>query len=319
MPLYIGIIGFPFDTKTGYRPGTRFGPFAIRSGSQRQISGSGRRWTLAWCSSPYAQGSNVLDCGGAPPSPYDNSKAQDQMDAVYKSAFSTPNGEERYREHTKQFALDGKEHPGIVTLGGDHTIVILPILRSLNKIHGLILVIHFDAHLDTWPPTGTTARGSINHGSFFTAAAEEGLLTNTNVHAGIRCKMMGFDNIQHDPMAGLQVITTDDIDDCGVKKVVEKMRQRIGDKPVYLSLDIDVVAGTPEIGGWTSPEVERILRGLTGLNFVADIVEVAPAYEHADITGIAVADIVHGFSFDDIVGEPPRPHVGPFEEGEEFK
>ncbi|THU77230.1 Arginase/deacetylase [Dendrothele bispora CBS 962.96] len=332
MPFDIGIIGFPFDTKTSYRPGARFGPFAIRSGSRRQMSGSGRGWTLAWGSSPYAQGSNVLDCGDVPLSPYDNSKALDQMEAAYDTLLSRPapvhsgtDGKERYREHTKQFALDGKEHPRIVTLGGDHTIV-LPILRSLNKIYGPISVIHFDAHLDTWPPMGTTTQESVNHGSFFAVAAEEGLLTNTSVHAGIRCKMIGFDDIQHDSTVGFQVITTDDIDDYGVKKVVEKMRQRIGDKPVYLSLDIDVVdpglapaTGTPEVGGWTTREVKRILRGLTGLNFVgADIVEVAPAYDHADITGIAAADIVHDFLSMMLLDEPPRPHVGPFEEGEEL-
>ncbi|THU79182.1 Arginase/deacetylase [Dendrothele bispora CBS 962.96] len=203
-------------------------------------------------SSPYAQGSNVSDCGDVPPSPYDNPKALDPMEAAYDMllfrpvpVYSGPDGEEHYREHMKQFTLDGKEHPGIVTLGGDHTIV-LPILRSLNKIYSPVSVIDFDTHLDTWPPMGTTAQESINHSSF-TVAAEEGLLTNQSVHAGIR------------------LVTTDDIDDYGVKKVVEKSRQRIGDKA---DPGLAPATGTPEIRGWTTRKVKRILRALTGLNFV---------------------------------------------------
>ncbi|KAF5371805.1 hypothetical protein D9758_003456 [Tetrapyrgos nigripes] len=322
LPFDIGLIGFPFDTTTSYRPGARFGPFAIRSGSRRQMGGGSKGWTLAWGSSPFNQGSSVLDCGDVPLSAYDNAKALDQMEAAYDTLLSRPvlgGIDEMYKERTKQFALDGKEHPRIITLGGDHTVV-LPILRSLNKVYGPVSIVHFDAHLDTWPPRGTTKQESITHGSFFAVAAEEGLMTNTSIHAGIRCKMMGLEDIEHDDTVGFQVIATDDIDDYGIKKVIEKIRQRIGDKPVYLSLDIDVVdpglapaTGTPEVGGWTTREVKRILRGLTGLNFVGfDIVEVAPAYDHADITGIAAADIVHDFLSMMLVNEPPKPHVGPF-------
>jgi len=217
------------------------------------------------------------------------------------------------------FVLDGKEKPRLVTLGGDHTIV-LPILRALYKVYGPVSVIHFDSHLDTWAPKGTTAQEGITHGSFFAVAAEEGLMTNTSIHAGIRCKMNGIEDIEHDDTVGFQVISAEDIDDYGMKKIVEKIRKRIGDTPVYLSLDIDVIdpsqapaTGTPEVGGWTTREVKRILRGLSGLNFVgADIVEVAPAYDVADITGIAAADIVHDFLSMMLEDGPPKPHVGPF-------
>ncbi|KAJ3827335.1 Arginase/deacetylase [Lentinula raphanica] len=321
-PFDIGIVGFPFDTTTSYRPGARFGPYAIRSGSRRQSLGAGRGYTLAWGSSPSDFGSGLLDCGDVPISAYDNAKAIDQMEAAYSTLLSRPvlgGTSEVYKEKTRAFSLDGKEHPRLVTLGGDHTIV-LPILRSLHKVYGPVSVIHFDAHLDTWPPRGTTTQEGITHGSFFAVAAGEGLLTNTSIHAGIRCKMLGIEDMEHDDSVGFQVISSEDIDDYGIKKIIEKIRKRIGNKPVYLSLDIDVVGmpspGTPEVGGWTTREVKRILRGLSGLNFIgADIVEVAPAYDNADITGIAAADIVHDFLSMMLVDGPPEPHgAGPFDE-----
>jgi agmatinase len=106
-----------------------------------------------------------------------------------------------------------------------------------------------------------------------------------------------------DETVGFQIVSTDDIDDLGIPEIVRRIRTRIGNSPVYLSLDIDVIdpglapaTGTPEAGGWTTREVKRIIRGLVGLNLVgADIVEVSPAYDHAEITGIAAADLVHDF------------------------
>jgi len=108
--------------------------------------------------------------------------------------------------------------------------------------------------------------------------------------------------------------TTDDIDDLGADGIIKKIRSRVGDGPVYLSLDIDVIdpsmapaTGTPEPGGWTTRELNRILRGLAGLNLVgADIVEVSPAYDsNAEITSIAAANIVHEFLSMLQEGAPP--------------
>ncbi|KAJ7749506.1 Arginase/deacetylase [Mycena maculata] len=316
----IGILGMPFDTTTSFRPGARFGPFAIRSGSRRQ---SARGYTLTWGNSPYDLGAAFLDCGDIPITAVHNEKAMDQMEVAYDTLLARPvrgGVTSAYKSRTAAFAKDGKEHPRLITLGGDHTIV-LPILRSLNKVYGAVSVIHFDAHLDTWaPPESAKGQERITHGSFFSIAADEHLMTNTSIHAGIRCKMAGPRDITHDDTVGFQVISTDDIDDYGIAQVIKKIRQRIGESPVYLSLDIDVVdpglapaTGTPEAGGWTTREVKRILRGLSGLNFVgADIVEVAPAYDNADITGIAAADIVHDFMAMLQLDSPPLPHVGPF-------
>ncbi|KAF7436096.1 hypothetical protein PC9H_002922 [Pleurotus ostreatus] len=315
----IAILGFPFDTTTSYRPGARFGPAGIRHGSRRQ---SERGYTVTWGTSPYDLGATMMDCGDVPLSGYDNAKAIDQMEAAYSTLLMRPvsggvAGRER-KAYTARLANDDKEHPRIITLGGDHTIV-LPILRSLNKVYGPVSVIHFDAHLDTWAPRGTTAQERITHGSFFAVAAEEHLIRNTSVHAGIRCKMADIGDVEHDDTVGFQIVSTDDIDDYGINKVIKAIRTRIGSSPVYLSLDIDVVdpglapaTGTPEAGGWTTREVKRILRGLSGLNFVgADIVEVAPAYDHADITSIAAADIVYDFLTMLQTETPPPPHDSP--------
>ncbi|KZT43731.1 Arginase/deacetylase, partial [Sistotremastrum suecicum HHB10207 ss-3] len=300
-PFDIGILGMPFDTTTSYRPGARFGPFAIRSGSRRQRPARG--YTMAWGTNPYLGGQEILDCGDVPVNPYDNAMSIDQMEVAYSTLISRPLATEGKNPHLATLAKDGKEHPRLITLGGDHTIV-LPILRALNKVYGAVSVIHSDAHLDTWSgAAASTPQSQINHGSFFWVANNEGLLTNTSVHAGIRCPMIGVADLEHDASVGFKLISTADIDEIGTEGIIRSIRERVGDGPVYLSLDIDVIdpglapaTGTPEAGGWTTREVKRTLRGLAGLNIVgADIVEVAPAYDHAEVTGIAAADIVHDF------------------------
>ncbi|TFK41888.1 arginase family-domain-containing protein [Crucibulum laeve] len=299
----IAILGMPFDTAVTYRPGARFGPYAIRSGSRRQREARG--YTIAWGNNPYDQGVKILDCGDVPVSPFDNALAVDQMEVAYSTLLARTVASNSYKTlGTSSLAIDGLEHPRIVSLGGDHTIV-LPILRSLYKVYGPISVIHFDAHLDTWAtyPGQTSEQSRVTHGTFFYLAQEEGLISNHSIHAGIRCKLGGVADLENDEAVGFQLISTDDIDDLGIPEVVRRIRKRIGDSPVYLSLDIDVIdpglapaTGTPEAGGWTTRELKRIIRGLAGLNFVgADIVEVAPAYDNAEITGIAAADFVHDF------------------------
>ncbi|KAI0784994.1 arginase family-domain-containing protein [Abortiporus biennis] len=316
----IAILGMPFDTGVTYRSGARFGPYAIRSGSRRQRDIRG--YSLSWGNNPYSNGFKVLDCGDVPVSPFDNALAVDQMQVAYSTLLSRSraSGVPFPTNSLEPLALDGQEHPRIITLGGDHTIV-LPILRSLHKVYGPISVIHFDAHLDTWPayPGTSTDQSRVTHGTFFYLAREEGLMSNTSIHAGIRCKLGGIQDIENDENVGFQLVTADDIDDLGINEIIRRIRARIGDSPVYLSLDIDVIdpglapaTGTPEAGGWTTRELKRILRGLAGLNFVgADIVEVAPAYDNAEITGIAAADLVHDFLSMILSDHPPKPFNTP--------
>ncbi|KAI0752932.1 Arginase/deacetylase [Daedaleopsis nitida] len=318
----IGILGMPFDTGVSYRTGARFGPYAIRSGSRPQLESWG--YTVAWNSSPYEL-TNVLDCGDVPVNPFDNALALDQMEIAYHTLLRrTPTNKDPSKDITKQFAKDGQAHPRIVSLGGDHTIV-LPVLRALNKVYGPVAVIHFDAHLDTWTtlsdgPGGPTdpKQYLTNHGTFFYVAYNEGLIANNSIHAGLRCKMTGVEDLNNDAEVGFQFVTSDDIDTHGPDAIIERIRTRVGDSPVYLSLDIDVVdpgmapgTGTPEAGGWSTREVKRILRGLSGLNFVGvDVVEVSPPFDHSEVTGIAAANIVHDFLEMMVNTKPPTgfPH-----------
>ncbi|KAG6919040.1 hypothetical protein DXG01_009750 [Tephrocybe rancida] len=311
----IALLGLPFDTGVTYRPGTcsaRFGPYAIRSASRR-IRGDGVGYTLAWDSDPFRQGAKIIDCGDVPVSPFDNALAVDQIEVAYSTLLDrTIAGVPAAKEPTHALSKDGVAHPRIVSLGGDHTIV-LPILRSLHKVYGPISVIHFDAHLDTWKPGArypdqSTEQSRVTHGTFFYVAYEEGLIANSSIHAGIRCRMDGGFDLANDRDVGFELLSVDDIDDLGIPEVIRRIRSRVGTNPVYLSFTqtdlwadpgLAPATGTPEAGGWTTRELKRILRGLSGLNFVGvDIVEVAPAYDNvipADITGIAAADFVTDF------------------------
>jgi agmatinase len=184
----------------------------------------------------------------------------------------------------------------LLTLGGDHTIA-LPLLRAMAGRHGPVAVLHFDAHLDTWD---TYFGEPYTHGTPFRRASEEGLIdTGHSMHVGIRGPLYGESDLADDERLGFRAVHCTQVDDLGVTGVVERMRARLGDRPVYVSVDIDVLdpahapgTGTPEAGGLSARELLGMLRGLAGLSLVsADIVEVAPAYDHAEITGIAAAHV----------------------------
>ena len=156
----------------------------------------------------------------------------------------------------------------LITLGGDHTIA-LPLLRSLHRDHGPIAVLHFDAHLDTWD---TYFGAPFTHGTPFRRASEEGLLDPEHcLHVGIRGPLYSSEDLADDSVLGFQVIGSDDYQLDGLAAVIERMRARLGDAPVYVSVDIDVLdpahapgTGTPEAGGMTSRELLHSLRGLVG-------------------------------------------------------
>jgi agmatinase len=185
---------------------------------------------------------------------------------------------------------------GVLALGGDHTIA-LPILRAARRRFGPVALVHFDAHLDTW---NTYFGAPYTHGTPFRRATEEGLLLeDRGVHVGVRGPLYAAADLSDDRALGFEVIRSTDFDEVGPAAIVERIRARIGDAPMYVSVDIDVLdpahapaTGTPEAGGLTSRELLAVVRGLRGLRMVsADIVEVAPAYDHAEITAIAAAHI----------------------------
>ena len=165
--------------------------------------------------------------------------------------------------------------------------------------HGPVAVVHFDAHLDTWDSYFGAA---YTHGTPFRRASEENLLDRSAcLHVGTRGPLYAGSDLADDTGLGFQVVGSVEMDDLGARGVVERIRDRVGDRPVYVSVDIDVLdpafapgTGTPEAGGLSSRELLAILRGFADLNLVgADVVEVAPAYDHAEITGIAAAHVIY--------------------------
>jgi agmatinase len=200
-------------------------------------------------------------------------------------------------EDVERGASEALEHAGrLVTIGGDHTIA-LPLLRTVNRRHGPCALVHFDAHLDTWD---TYFGASYTHGTPFRRAAEERILDlDHSMHVGIRGPLYTAADLQEDAALGYAIVSTSELSRGGVDQAVERIRQRVGQTPIYISVDIDVLdpahapgTGTPEPGGLTTRELQELLRGLAGLQIAgADIVEVAPAYDHAEITALAAAQI----------------------------
>ena len=268
----VAIVGVPFDTGVSYRPGARFGPNHVRESSRLL-----RPYNPAANVSPFAT-QQVVDAGDIAANPFDIEEA---ISSIHKSY-------DQLAERAKR----------IVTIGGDHTIT-LPILRSLKAKHGPISVVHFDAHLDTWD---SYFGADYTHGTTFRRASEEGLLDPEGcMHIGIRGPLYAAKDLNDDKALGFQIFTSVEFQDLGVGAAIEKMKARVGKRPTYISIDIDVLdpahapgTGTPEAGGLTSRELLSLLRATAGLNVVgADIVEVAPAYDHAQITGIAASHAMY--------------------------
>ncbi len=263
----------PFDSGVTYRPGARFGPAAIREASRLL-----KPYNPALDVSPFAQ-TQVVDAGDIAANPFDIEEAVDQVREGVAGLLTRP--EQR-----------------VVMLGGDHTIA-LPALQAVNRVHGPVALVHFDAHLDTWD---TYFGAPCTHGTPFRRAVEQGLLVKDHsAHIGIRGSLYDRADLLDDESLGFTIVHCRDLDRIGIDGAVQRIRERVGDHPVYVSIDIDVLdpafapgTGTPEIGGMTSRELVAILRGMRGLNIVgADVVEVAPAYDGGDITSVAAANLAY--------------------------
>ena len=169
---------------------------------------------------------------------------------------------------TIEAAADELSQGRIITLGGDHTIA-FPLLRSVNKRHGPVALVHFDAHVDTYD---TYMNAAYTHGTPFRRAAEEGLFVpGHSMHIGIRGSKYGPEDLGEDAGFGFTVMGTWEIEQIGIDGYVTRIREQVGDRPLYLSLDIDVLdpafapaTGTPEVGGFSTRELMGILRGLRG-------------------------------------------------------
>lgn len=268
----VALLGVPFDAGVSYRPGARFGPQGIRAGSK-----------LLRPYHPYLDVHpfdvhQVVDAGDVSANPFD---IPDALSSIEAAARRT---------------LDDAD--SLVTIGGDHTIA-LPLLRVMAERHGPVALVHFDAHLDTWD---TYFSAPYTHGTPFRRAVEEGVLDlDVSAHVGIRGPLYSAQDLTDDRALGFAIVSTMEVAREGVDACIDRVRQRVGDRPVYVSIDIDVLdpahapgTGTPEPGGLTTREFQQILRGFDGLNLVgADVVEVAPAYDHAELTTVAAANVVY--------------------------
>ena len=266
----IAVVGVPFDAGVSYRPGARFGPGHIRESSRLL-----RPYNPAADVSPFAV-RQVADAGDLAVNPFSIAEA---ITAVERGARGLL-----------------ERVPRLLTLGGDHTIA-LPLLRAVKAVHGPAAVVHFDAHLDTWD---TYFGAAYTHGTPFRRAFEEGLLdAGACLHVGIRGPLYDAEDLVRDADVGFRVVPATEVEHLGTRGIIEAIAARVGERPVYVSVDIDVLdpafapgTGTPEAGGLTSRELLAVLRSFARLNLVgADIVEVAPAYDHAQITGIAAAHV----------------------------
>ena len=268
----VAVVGVPFDAGVSYRPGARFGPSAVRAGSKLL-----RPFHPALDVEPFGV-QQVADGGDIACNPFDIAEAIAQIDAAAEEL--------------------GGAADHLVAVGGDHTIA-LPLLRATTRRFGQVALVHFDAHLDTWD---TYFAAPYTHGTPFRRAVEEGLLAmGRSVHVGTRGPLYAPTDLPEDAALGFTVVSAVDLARAGVDAVAEGIRARVGDGPVYLSIDIDVLdpahapgTGTPEPGGLTTRELFMTLRALEGLDIVgADVVEVAPPYDHAELTAMAAANVVY--------------------------
>ncbi len=260
-------LGIPYDTATTFRPGARFGPQATRLGSAQLCE-----------LKSFPHGFNPLDYV----------KAADYGDVYFD--HSIPHTIPGAIEETAREIL--KHDVFLTSFGGDH-FVAYPLLKAHARKYGPLALIHFDAHPDTWPETEGKAI-ELNHGTMFYRAVKEGLIVpEKSVQTGIRTWV--------DDKMGLTIIGAPEVHEKGPAAALEKIKKIVGKHPAYLTFDIDCLdpafapgTGTPVAGGLSTAQAFQILRGLGSLNIVGmDVVEVAPAYDQAEITAIAAATIAY--------------------------
>lgn len=263
-------VGVPLDIGTSNRSGARFGPRQIRSESVLL-----RPYNMATRAAPF-DSLQVADIGDVATNPYDLKDSIRLIESAYDAIVA--NG----------------CRP--ITLGGDHTIA-WPILRALHKKYGKVAVVHVDAHADV---NDTMFGEKIAHGTPFRRAVEDGLLQCDKVtQIGLRGTGYHADDFDWCRDQGFTVVQAEACWNRSLAPLMEEVRARVGDAPVYLSFDIDGLdpafapgTGTPEVGGLTVQQGLEIVRGMKGLNVVgADLVEVSPPYDQAGTTALVGANL----------------------------
>ncbi|MEM9813728.1 MAG: agmatinase [Pseudomonadota bacterium] len=268
----IGIFGVPYDGALTNRPGARHGPREVRNQSSlmRAINHATR-----------------VD-------PFARARVRDLGDVAFGAMFDIPAAHADIEGFARRVT-----GAGILPLaiGGDHSIS-LPLLRAVAA-EGPVALIHVDAHTDTWD----VFQGSkFNHGAPFRRAVEEGLIDpKQTIQIGIRGTQNLTEGWDYSAATGMRVVFCEEVHAEGVAAIAAEARALVGERPVYLSFDIDSLdpvyapgTGTPEIGGLTSFQAQELLRGLRGLAYVgADLVEVSPPLDTGSLTALTGAALAY--------------------------
>lgn len=258
------VAGVPFDNAVTFRPGCRLGPQAIRAGSVQLAEMA----SFPFGFDPFDTLS-VIDYGDVHLDPH-------HPETIFPAI-------EAHADHILESGAR------LLSFGGDHSIA-YPLIKAHAKRHGPVAMIQFDAHCDTWEDDGVM----MDHGTMFARAAKEGIIdVSKSTQIGLRT----FNDSDH----GFEILTSPWVHRNGIDAAIEVARERAGDAPVYVSFDVDGMdpafapgTGTPVTGGLASWQALELVRGLSGLNLIGmDVVEVAPAYDHAEITAIAAATIAY--------------------------
>jgi len=267
----VALIGVPWDGGTTNRAGARHGPREIRNMSSliRRINPSSRICPYELC--------KAADLGDAGINPIDLMESLGIIEKFFSTIHSAG-------------ALP-------LSAGGDH-LMTLPIMRAIAT-DGPLGMVHFDAHADT--SDSYFGGYKYTHGTPFRRAVEEGLLDpKRTVQIGIRGSMYSENDWQFSIDSGMRVITIDEYFDMGTDAVIEEARNIVGDGPTYVSFDVDGLdpvyapgTGTPEIGGYSTYEAQKMIRGLQGLNLIGgDVVEVAPPFDQSGNTALVGATMM---------------------------
>lgn len=260
----LAVTGVPLDIATTNRPGARLGPRAIRSASSQL----GVLLPYPWGINPFEDYA-VIDYGDC-----------------WLDVHNPSTVKETIVAHARTILDAGAK---MLTLGGDHYISYPLLVAHAEKYGKPLSLIHFDAHCDTWPDDQPD---SLNHGSMFYKAVKAGLIdTQHSIQIGIRT--------WNDDFMGIPILDAPWVHENGVKATIAKIAETVGDRPAYFTFDVDGLdpafapgTGTPVPGGLSTAQALSIIRGLTSVDMVgADVVEVAPAYDHADITALAAAHV----------------------------
>ena len=265
------IAGAPFDTASSFRSGSRFGPNAIRNISAMMKPNN------------VIMQVNIMD----------GLKGGDIGDFNVTPGYIHPT----YQAIEEGVANILKENACPIVLGGDHSITLAE-LRAVAKKYGPVALVHFDSHSDL---CDEVFGQKYNHGTPFRRALEENLMdASHSIQVGMRGSLYDPDEHKMAAELGMKLIPAHKVREMGLKTLVKTILERVGDKPCFLTFDIDFVdpayapgTGTPEVGGFTSLEALELVRNIKDLNFVGfDLVEVLPAYDHGEITAYLAANIV---------------------------